>query len=214
MPVRRPSGVLIGQLIDARPVLPVCVENEEQLLYDGLCRRIDDEHAVQPGVHLPLGIEVRVVPERARVTEREPVLEPLARRDGRLHPGCAVHLPWHLDAVPVDGRRLVQLVVEYDRQGVTDLRPDDRARRDTIVSVPAIRLPSRDQLDANLIRGRIEVLRDREVGERRTPGAQLGWRRPRAAEETDHPDPAAHRRTCVITTSGTSNGASVLIHAG
>ncbi len=82
---------------------------------------LDDEHAVEAALDLLARADVRVEPERARVLGRELVREGAARFDRRLRDvGDAVHRVGDAHAVPVNRRRLRQLVREPDAQGVAE----------------------------------------------------------------------------------------------
>src|SRR5260370_15990291 len=70
-------------------------------------------------------LEVRVIPARAGRSRLELVDERLARLYRLLRDaGNAVHRVRHVDAVPVDGRRLPERVLQDDAETLALARPD------------------------------------------------------------------------------------------
>ena len=94
------------------------VQHPDDVARVGRRRRVlDDQHAVEAPLDLLAGADVRVEPERAGVLGRELVGEGAARLDRRLrHARNAVHPVRNAHAVPVDRRRLRQVVREADAQ--------------------------------------------------------------------------------------------------
>ena len=118
--------------------------------------RVNDEEAEQ-AQHLRHR-HVRVVEERAVLVQRELVGEALAGADERLADrGDAIHLDRHLDAVPVDCRRLREAVLEQDADTVT-LRDLDRGSRVASVVPPHVHDPAGDELRLHRFRDEPEHL--------------------------------------------------------
>ena len=88
-------------------------------------RGVDDQRTVMP--ELLLQARMAVVPVGAALDHRIAVGERLARRDPRKRdPRHAVHLERQQDAVPVDRRRLVQLVADPQGHGLPLAEPQQR----------------------------------------------------------------------------------------
>src|SRR3546814_6580270 len=106
---------------------------------------LDDQQAVEPARHLFPGAFVRVVPEGAGVGYREAVVEGPARLDRVLgQVRHAVHGVVDADAVPVDGGRLRQLVLEVHEDLLALARADRRPGRDAVVAPGARRRRSEE----------------------------------------------------------------------
>ena len=84
-----------------------------------LVGRADDERAVEPALELHRLVEVRVVPEGARVRQAEAVGEGLARTDGALDHLGPVHGRRNPEPMPVHHGRLGKAVGEADLEHVS-----------------------------------------------------------------------------------------------
>ncbi|MCY1004368.1 hypothetical protein OV079_02055 [Nannocystis pusilla] len=176
--------MIVGELA-ARLDLDV-VEDEDAV---GVDREFvlaeDHDRRVEAALDLLVRSQVRVEPEGARLGERELVGERFPGLDGHLrHVAAVVHRP-HLDPVPVQRRRLGQVVAKVDRDVVTDLAEQHRTRHAALVAVHvAVAVgpdvgglageespPTRRSDDADLdgVRSRIDV-EQRRRAERRLQG--------------------------------------------
>jgi len=152
------------------------VEDPELVAREGLFQVLDDQDSEQSALYLLARADVRMEPEGARVLRSELVDEGLARLDGRLgDPGHAVHGVRNADAVPVDGRRLWEMVREPYAKCITE---PDAQRRSWNLSVVGPH-PHRSTVDQ----------RDRRGCGRHVELAQLASARLAAHREQDeHPD--------------------------
>ena len=108
---------------------PQVVEHEDSLAIERrLIRPAHDQGAVQAALDLLGLVRVRVVPERSGVGDGESVLEGLARLDLPLHRSRSVHLGGNANTVPVDRRRLGEVVRQSHFDRVADLGLDQRPR--------------------------------------------------------------------------------------
>src|SRR6185437_4364586 len=102
---------------------------------------VDDQGALEPGHLLAHLVEVRVVHERARARRREARDERIPRcdrwremRSGTAEARRSIHVAvLDLDAVPVDARRLVEMVDDRDRDRLTAHEVDLRTPVGVIV---------------------------------------------------------------------------------
>ena len=95
---------------------------------------LDDQRAVQAPPDLLEAALMRVVPVGAGIGDVELVDEGLAGRDRRLgQVRHAVHGVRHPHAVPMDGRLLLELVLDGDAQTLALPNPDLRARDRAVV---------------------------------------------------------------------------------
>jgi len=129
---------------------------------------LDDQHAVEAALDLLAGTDVRVEPERARVLGRELVGEAAAGLDRRLRDvRDAVHRVRQAHAVPVDRRRLGQVVREANAQRLP--QPDAQfGSGDAAVVGPDAQLAAVDQ--GELGRAGVDVERPDDAGGRRLLG--------------------------------------------
>src|SRR4051812_32502611 len=91
---------------------PPVVEHQWEVAVDlDLFGLADDQDPIEPAGRLLASVSRGVVPERAGVGRTETTIEARARSDWRLrkmwHP---VHVIWQPHAVPVHGRRLLQVI--------------------------------------------------------------------------------------------------------
>ncbi len=119
------------------------VEHPEHVA--GVRRRmgiVDDQHAEEAALDLLARAHVGMEPERAGVLRRELVDEGLARLDRRLrHVRHPVHRVRHAHAVPVDRRRLRQVVREADAHRLAEAHAQRRAGHLAVVRPDAKRPP-------------------------------------------------------------------------
>jgi len=120
---------------------------------------VHHEGAEQPRRHLRRGVEVRVVHVRAGVADLELVGEGLAGHDRVLvearHP---VHVVGQQQAMEVDGRGVVELVVEHHPDPVPQVDVDARPRDLTVVRHGGLDLAG-GHLPVQLVGGEVEHLR-------------------------------------------------------
>ena len=117
---------------------------------------LDQQRAVQAESDLRRGHHVRVIPVESGVAHDEVVGERLAALDCRLRDvGHAVHLDRHPHAMPVNRRRLRQVVREVDDHAIADARADERSREAAVVG-PRLHLLTRRDLDVRDARGQVD----------------------------------------------------------
>lgn len=108
----------------------------------GLGRVFDDDGAIEAAGELFVTALVGVIPVRSCVGRGELGDERFSRRNGWLgQAGDAVHGMWHPDAMPVDRRRLRQLVLEGHSNRVAVRNPDLGSGRSAAIA-PEIGLDS------------------------------------------------------------------------
>src|SRR5439155_2355612 len=154
----------------------------------------------EPEVHLAMLVEVRVIPARAGGPCHELEHEGLARPHRLLcDAGDAVHRVRHVDAMPVDGRRLRERILQDDTEALALAREDRWAGDVTVVGHRADGL-ARRQLPRHLPRlemdradrvgtGRGSVAAAAEVGAhtgRGRAGPQAGERAEEITTRVDH----------------------------
>jgi hypothetical protein len=93
--------------LDRSIVLKLDIIDHENTLAieDRLLRGSHDERSVESTLQLHRLIEMRVVPEGARIREFEAIGKGAARRDRSLHHSRPVHCRWNAQPMPVDYRR-------------------------------------------------------------------------------------------------------------
>ena len=129
---------------------------------------IDEEQAHHP--HPVLHPVVRMVEERAALVERELVRLHAARRDrGLRQPRHAVHRDRDLEPMPVDARRLGQVVVHDDANAVAFDRLDRRTGH-AAVKAPDVDVEVGQELAPGVPAVEVELLRAALHG----PGELLG----------------------------------------
>ncbi len=109
---------------------------------------VDHEHAVEPALDLLGAAYVGMKPEGARVLRDEAIRELSSRRHRVLSdPRHAVHGVGDAHPVPVDGRRLGQIVPQPDDHLLPQPYPEDRSR-----DLPVVR-PDVQEAPVDLLRG-------------------------------------------------------------
>ena len=112
---------------------------------DAVLRVFDQQRAVEAVAGLGRRVDVRVIPVERGVADDEVVGERLALlQRGLRDVGYSVHGDRDPHAVPVHGRRLVELVGEVDDQAIADVGPDERSRNAAVVGPRLYRLARRD----------------------------------------------------------------------
>ena len=159
----RPAGV--RGLEYAVAIEADVAQDERELVGDthAVGRIVDQQRTVEAKPHLRRGHHVRVIPVESRIAHHEVVGERLAALDLRLRDvGHAVHLNRHAHAMPMDGRRLRQVVGEVHDDAVADVGADERSRDPAVVGPGPDRLAGR-HLDIGDAGGQIDF-DDRRIG--------------------------------------------------
>ena len=107
----------------ARRIDQPVIDGQQQLVEIRHDRLLDDQRAIEPAIDLNLGTEPRMIPEGAGIGRGEDIVEALAGRDRPLRQLGSVHRIRHAHAMPMDHRRLGQLVDEAHFQGRPLLHP-------------------------------------------------------------------------------------------
>src|SRR5262249_25584467 len=113
---RLPRQIKAGELaIRSESPIPK-VERDIGVVSRVVCL-LDDQQTTKPAAHLHERVAVRVIPVGAGVWRRKGVVKRLALVDDRLcEKGDTVESVRQADAVPVDGRRLVEGVLQQHAQ--------------------------------------------------------------------------------------------------
>ena len=134
------------------------VTTEDDLIDRRLVGIAHDQRAVQPQIDLLLGVEVGVVPEGPGDGEGEGERRGRTGGDGIHHPGHSVHLPGDVHAMPVDGRRRVQLVRQIHDQRIAHVRDQRGSRHLPVVGVALGVVRRSDERHVQHVVRRIQVL--------------------------------------------------------
>jgi hypothetical protein len=156
------GGVAVAVVVARRAGVKLGLDVKDQgqvLVYAGLVGVFDDERAVEAPVHLPIRVEVRVIPEGPGLLHLKPIHEARPVADGLPAPRDPIHLKRHLEPVPMDGRARAEAVDELDLDGVAAASADRGAWVAPVVGVaPAVAvIGGRLQRHADAPRRRILV---------------------------------------------------------